>query len=50
MKRILIFYYSRTGNTERMAKAINEEINSHQGIEVELRYQVTLDELKNYDA
>ena len=50
MKRILIFYYSRTGNTERMAKAINEEIKSHQGIEVELRYQIAPDELKNYDA
>ena len=27
MKKVLVLYYSRTGNTERMAKAIVEAVN-----------------------
>ncbi len=35
--KILILYYSRTGNTEKMAKAIEEGARSVQGVEVELK-------------
>lgn len=50
MKQILIFYYSRTGNTEKMAKAIEAGVRMVDGVEVELTYQVALEDLVNYDA
>ena len=50
MPRILVLYYSRTGNTEKMAKAVAEGAKSVQGTEVELRFQVTPEELATFDA
>jgi flavorubredoxin len=50
MSRILIFYYSRTGNTEKMAKAIAEGAKSAENVEVELNYYVEADELAKFDA
>ena len=50
MPKILILYYSRTGNTERMAKAIEEGARTVQGIEVELKYYATPEELANFDT
>jgi flavorubredoxin len=50
MPRILIFYYSRTGNTEKMAKAIAEGAKSAENVEVELNYYVEADELAKFDA
>ena len=48
--KILILYYSRTGNTEKMAKAIMEGAKTVRGIEVELTYQTTPEILANFDA
>jgi len=50
MPRILILYYSRTGNTERMAEAVGEGARSVQGVEVELKYDAAPEELTNFDA
>lgn len=48
--KILVLYYSRTGNTEKMAKAVAEGAKSIQGAEVELRYYVSSEELGSFDA
>ena len=50
MPKILIFYYSRTGTTEKMAKAIAEGAKSAGNVEVELNYYVEVDELAKFDA
>lgn len=48
--KILIVYYSQTGNTEKMARAIEEGAKSVVGIEVEMKYFVRPEELKEADA
>ena len=48
--RILIFYYSRTGNTEKMAKAIAEGISSTGKAEVEMKYLMDAKDLEGYDG
>ena len=50
MSRILVLYYSRTGNTEKMAQAVADGARSVLGIEVELNYYVPEEELAGYDA
>jgi flavodoxin I len=50
MPKILVLYYSRTGNTEKMAKAVAEGANAIQGVEVELNYYVTPEPLSNFDV
>ena len=50
MARILVLYYSRTGNTEKMSKAVADGARSVQGTEVELSYNVPVEELTGYDA
>jgi len=50
MPKILILYYSRTGNTEKMAKAVEEGIRTIQGAEVELKYYIAPETLGNLDA
>lgn len=50
MPKILVLYYSRTGNTEKMATAVAEGANAVQGAEVELDYHVTPEVLNNFDA
>jgi NAD(P)H dehydrogenase (quinone) len=50
MPKILIVYYSRTGNTEKMAKAVAEGARTVQGVEVELKYYTTPEELVDLDA
>ncbi len=50
MKKVLILYYSRTGNTEKMANAIAESIQSSGDIEVELNYHVETESLSTYNA
>jgi flavorubredoxin len=50
MPRILVLYYSRTGNTEKMAKAVVDGAKSVAGTEVELNYYVPHEELAGYDA
>jgi flavodoxin I len=50
MTRLLILYYSRTGNTEKLAKAVAEGARSLMGMDVELNYYMSLEELAGYDA
>lgn len=50
MSKILILYYSRTGNTEKMAKAVAEGARMVQGVEVELNYHVAVEVLSEFDA
>ncbi len=50
MKKVLVLYYSRTGNTEKMANAVSEGAQSSGGLEVELNFHVDADSLNSYDA
>ena len=50
MLKLLILYYSQTGNTEKMAKAVEEGAKSVVGINVELKYYARPEELKEVDA
>jgi len=50
MKKILVLYYSRTGNTEKMAKAVAEGTQINDSIEVELNFHVEPEELSTFDA
>jgi flavodoxin I len=50
MSKILVLYYSRTGNTEKMAKDIAEGAKSDSSVEVELNYHVDAEELAKFDA
>jgi flavorubredoxin len=50
MKKVLVLYYSRSGNTEKMAKAVVEGLQSVGDISVELSYHVDTVELSGYDA
>ena len=49
MKKLLVLYYSRTGNTEKMAKAVAEG-SQNTGVEVELNYHIDAESLSLYDA
>ena len=48
--KLLIVYYSQTGNTEKMAKAVEEGAKSVAGIDVEVKYFVRPEELAEADA
>ena len=50
MSKILVVYYSRTGNTQKMAEAVAEGARAVQGVEVELKYYATPEELEDFDA
>jgi flavodoxin I len=50
MAKILILYYSRTGNTKKMAEAVAEGARTVQGAEVELTYYAPTETLADYDA
>jgi len=50
MQKVLVIYYSRTGNTERMAKAVAEGIRKVEGVDVDVKYHADAAELANYDA
>ena len=50
MPKILVLYYSRTGNTEKMANAIAEGAKSASGVEVEIKYHIGAEELSKFDA
>ncbi|MCW4034110.1 MAG: flavodoxin domain-containing protein, partial [Candidatus Bathyarchaeota archaeon] len=47
---LLIVYYSQTGNTEKMARAIEEGAKSVVGINVDVKYYVSPEELQEADA
>jgi flavorubredoxin len=50
MTKALILYYSRTGNTEKMANAVAEGIKSSGKVDVEINYHVNPQDLSSYDA
>ena len=50
MPKILILYYSRTGNTEKMAEAIMEGAKMVHGVDVELAYHATPEMLADFDT
>ena len=50
MPKILILYYSRTGNTQKMAEAVAEGAKGIQGVDVELEYYATPEEMAGFDA
>ena len=50
MSKILVLYYSRSGNTEKMAQAVAEGAKNVGNPDVELSYHVDADELADFDA
>jgi len=50
LSKILVLYYSQSGNTEKMAKAIAEGAKNAGTSEVELNYHIEAEELANFDA
>jgi flavorubredoxin len=50
MSKILIVYYSHTGNTEKMAEAIAEGARTIQGVEVEVKRYESPWSLESFDA
>lgn len=48
--KIVVLYYSRTGNTEKMAKAVAEGAKSVQGVGVELNYFMSPEDLSSFNA
>jgi flavodoxin I len=50
MKKLLVLYYSRSGNTEKMAKALTEGAQSSGLVEVQFSYHVDVDDLALFDA
>lgn len=48
--KLLILYYSQTGNTEMMAQAVAEGAKSVSGVNVELVYYAKVEDLANADA
>ena len=50
MPKILILYYSRTGKTQKMAEAVAEGAKGIQGVDVELEYYATPEEMAGFDA
>jgi flavodoxin I len=49
MKKILVLYYSRTGNTEKMAKAVAEGAKKD-NLQVDINFRVEPQELNSFDA
>ena len=50
MLKVFIIYYSQTGNTEKMARAVEEGAKSVVGIDVEVKYFAGPEELAEADA
>ena len=50
MTEILVLYYSQTGNTEKMAKAVAEGAQINDEIKVELNFHIDPEELSRFDA
>ena len=50
--KVLVAYFSRTGNTEKMARAVAEGVSEVEGVEVALKRveEVDVEELKEYDG
>ncbi len=50
MKKILVLYYSRSGNTEKMANAVAKGAQINDKVEVELNFHIEPQELSAFDA
>ena len=50
MPKVLVIYYSRSGNTEKMANAVAEGAKNIQKVDVDLNYHIEAEELASYDA
>lgn len=50
MSKVLVIYYSRSGNTEKMAKAVAEGAKTIQNVAVDLNYHIDAEDLASYDA
>jgi flavorubredoxin len=50
MKKIVIVYFSRTGNTKTMAQLIHEELTKQSDIQVGLQTHIAPEDLAQYDA
>jgi len=50
LPKVLVLYYSRTGNTEKMASAVAESVEAVQGVDVELSYCVAPEMPSQFDA
>ncbi len=50
LPRLLILYYSQTGNTEKMAQAVEEGAKSVAGVEVKVGYFARPEELAEADV
>ena len=48
--KVLVLFYSRTGNTERMAKAVAEGARINDNFMVELNFHIEPEELSAFDA
>ena len=48
--KILVLYYSRTGNTEKMARAVAKGAQINDKIEVELNFHIEPEELSGFNA
>lgn len=49
MAKVLVLYYSASGNTRRMAEAVADGVRAA-GVDVDLEYHVDAEDLANYDA
>ncbi|MEM1586159.1 MAG: flavodoxin domain-containing protein [Candidatus Bathyarchaeia archaeon] len=50
MPKVLVLYYSSTGNTEKMAHAVIEGLKILKGINIDIKYYVDAGDLAAYDA
>ena len=50
MPKLLVLYYSQTGNTEKMAEAVAEGAKNAGTPDVELNYHVDAEDLTGFDA
>jgi flavorubredoxin len=50
LPRVLVLYYSRTGNTEKMARAVAEGVEAVRRVDVELSYYVAPEVLHQFGA
>jgi flavodoxin I len=50
MPRVLVLYYSTTGNTEKMARAVADGAKRLPEVQVELNYYVPPEDLTGFDA
>lgn len=50
MKKIIIIYFSRTGNTETMARLIHDQLTKSSDVQADIQTQIKPEELAQYDA